>query len=221
MTEVGIDTHGILRIAALVVSCAGLLGCGRSEEVGWANREAPDSSERAARQAEAVEELKESPMGRELSAQAYKQLAESLEPIRQQAMQDSQVAAVWQDLAADVEAKIVSESDFHRQLLKRREEIESLIGPGVEPPDSLTEAQQAELARHHWNIQVEMSRSRNLELRQPEFFARLQEFRRILFEKMREIAPERAAQIDRMQELEEEIVEPAPETAGPRMAPGG
>lgn len=215
--EVEISGSSFSRAAAAVLACAALVGCGRSEEVGWGDREPPDSVERVERQAQVMEELKASPMGREIRAQAYQQLAESLEPLRERAMQDPQVAAIWEDLAEDVEAKIVAESDFHRNLVKRRAEIEALIGPGVTPPETLTEAEKAELARNHWNVQVEMARVRNIELRQPQFFHRLQEFRRVLFDQMREIAPERAAEIDRMQELEEEIIEPAPAEPIPSM----
>jgi hypothetical protein len=201
------------------VAALPLLACGRSEHVGWENREQPDSVARVARAAAVQESLEAGPAAQQARARTYQALLRSLEPIQRQAMRDPELAALWEQLANDVEARVASNSEFHAGLLQRREEIEALIGPGADVPDTLTEEQKAELVRHHRNIQTEMARAQSIELKRPEFFPRLREFRAVLFDEMREIAPGRASDIDRLEELEEELLQEEPTNPVPNMQP--
>jgi hypothetical protein len=187
--------------------------------VGWENREQPDSIARSARAAAVQESLEAGPLAKQELARSYQALLRSLEPIQRQAMKDPELAATWEQLANDVEARVASNSGFHAGLLQRREEIEALIGPGADVPDTLTEEQKAELVRHHRNIQTEMARAQSIEIKSPEFFPRLREFRAALFDKMREIAPGRAGDIDRLEVLEEELLQEEPTSPVPNMQP--
>lgn len=163
------------------------------------------------------ESLEAGPLAEQARDRTYQTLLRSLEPIQRKAMNDPELAALWEQLANDVQARVTSNSEFHRGLLQRREEIEALIGPGAEVPDTLTEEQKAELVRHHGNIQTEMVRAQSIEIKSPEFFPRLREFRAALFDKMREIAPGRVEEIDRLEELEEELLQEEPTNPVPNM----
>lgn len=192
--------------------CVFLAACGRSEKVGWADGRPPEGGDGAAGAEATAEAQQPDAEDAEARVRSYEQLTRTLAPVREQAMRDPEIAAEWERISGDVDQWVLAGSDFHRKLVERREYIESLIGEGVEPPDSLTAEQRAELARHYWNIQAEFTRARNYELLRPRFLPRFKEFRKALFGKMREIAPSRSAEITRMEELEEQLVTARPES---------
>lgn len=197
--------------------------CGRSENVGWADRELPDTagarSDLAGQQAS-----RSAPSSSEELMQEYQRLTRSLAQVHMEAMADSELAARWAELNRDVEARIVQNSGFHRGLLERRAEIERIIEGRQQgsPEQELSDAEVAELARHYRNIQMEMARVRNLEFQKPEFSERASEFLEALYDRMREIAPGKAAELDRMLELETQLMaaaESTPPVPGMQPAP--
>jgi len=197
---------GGLLVVWLAVSLA---SCGRSESIGWAEREKPDSagqgvvSQQATQQpqTEAEERLQE-------VVEEYRGVARTLAGLQQTAMADPDLSARWGALVADVDAAILTNSKFHRELAERRSEIEDRIsaherGEG----ESLSEEQLRELARHHRNIQMEMARMRSNAFEQPEFVERYLELQAALYEKMKQLDPSRAEDIDRLAQLEAELYE--------------
>lgn len=165
----------------------------------------PDSAvERGqAQQAEAQQQAEQTEA--DVVAQEYQRLSRALGPLQMEAMAAPELRAQWNALVADADARVLARSSFHRGLMDRRAEIERLM----EQPDTLTAEQRAELARHYGNIQREMGRVRNEELREPEFYDRFVAFQAALFDRMRELRPEQIYQIDRLQELELQLFVPA------------
>jgi hypothetical protein len=181
-----------------------MAACGQSENIGWAEREIPDS---VAAHGAAVESLIEQRAAQaEVNAlqQEYQQLSSSLQQVQMQALADPEFSRQWNALVGDVDAAILARSAFHRGLQDRRVEIERLM----QQPDTLTEERQGELAQNYRNIQLEMARIRNEEFRKPAFADRFLEFQRALFDRMRELAPERATEIERLLEIEEQAFVP-------------
>ncbi len=188
-----------------LLAWASVLACGRSESVGWAARDLPDAAvERGqTRQAEAQQQAQQ--VETNAAQQEYQQLSRALVRLQMEAMADSALSRRWNALVADVDSRVVATSAFHRGLIERRAEIERLL----EHSDTLTADQQAELARHYQNVQMEMARVRNEELRKPEFFGRLAGFQAALFDKMRELSPSQVELIDRLEEIETKQLVPA------------
>lgn len=179
-------------------------GCGRSENIGWAGGDLPDSV--AARGAKMDSLVQQQAFQAEADAlsQEYQQLSGSLQPILMQALAEPDLESAWQAMVADADAAIMGRSAFHRGLQVRRQEIERLM----REPDTLSQERQAELMRNYRNIQLEMARIRNEEFRKPAFADRFIEFQQRLFARMKELAPERRADIDRLLEIEEEAFVP-------------
>ncbi|MGD8868982.1 MAG: hypothetical protein PVI01_15240 [Gemmatimonadales bacterium] len=181
-----------------------LTGCGRSEDIGWADRDLPDSV--AARGAKMDSLVQEQAVQAEADAlsQEYQQLSGSLQPVLMQALAEPEFEDAWNAMVADADAAILGRSAFHRGLQTRRQEIERKM----QEPDTLSPERQTELMRNYRNIQLEMARIRNEEFRKPAFADRFMEFQRRLFAKMKELAPERSADIDRLLEIEEKAFVP-------------
>lgn len=147
----------------------------------------------------------------------YQSLARSLAPVQMEAMADSELAARFAELNRDVETRIAQNSRFHRGILERRAEIERIVEAYQRGTleQELSDSQMAELARNYRNIQTEMARVRNLEFQSPEFADRAEQFQRALFDRMREIAPGKTAELDRMLELEARLMAAAESTTTP------
>lgn len=189
----------VVSTVCLAVVWASATACGRSEDIGWSGRDIPDS---VAAHGVAVESLmQERAAQAEVNAlqQEYQQLSRSLQRVQMEALADPEFSDGWNNLVADVDAAILARSAFHRGLQDRRIEIERLM----QQPDTLSEERQAELAQNYRNIQLEMARIRNEEFRKPAFAERFLAFQRALFARMRELAPERGAEINRLLEIEE------------------
>ncbi len=178
--------------------------CGRSENIGWSGREMPDS---VAAHAAAVESLMEEQAARAeviRMQQEYAQLSGSLQELQKQVLSEPEFNRQWNALVDAADAAILARSAFHRGLQDRRLEIERLM----QQTDTLSDERQAELAQNYRNIQLEMARIRNEEMRKPAFADRYLDFQRALFARMRELAPDRARDIDRLLEIEEEAFVP-------------
>ncbi len=200
--------------------------CGRSDEVGWAGREMPDSMRSQAASSEQVATSSAAGSDEGVLGE-YRALARSLAPVQGEAMQSEDLATLWAQLAADVDAEIVMKSKFHQRLVERKSEIEALVEEAERSGEPMPDEQRAELARHYRNIQVEFARKRNEELRKPPYVDRLKRFQAAVFERMRELAPDRVAEINRLEELEGRLFIPdtaAPvpgmRTTGPLLPPG-
>lgn len=201
-----------------VASFAALASCERSQDVGWADRERPDRL--PARRTEAtspapVPSEQAGPGSPTAILQEYQQLAMALDTLRQRAMEDEVLAAEWRQLQAGVQAQIAEGSEFHRGLIVRRAQIETRLAEARETGVPIPQQELQELARHYSNIEAEFARARNELLEQdPGLAARLRALQRRTFRKMRELEPARAAQIDRVQELEGLLFYPPESLAG-------
>lgn len=202
-----------------------LAGCGRSENVGWADREMPAGAPAqipAATPATAEQPAAGSP---EALRREYQTLAQTLNPLQRAALADSAVAARWEALNAVLETRLKEESDFYRGLLERRDEIEALLAEAGGGESALSMEQQMELGRHYRNVQTELARARTAQLREPEFARRFSTFRALLFDKMRELDPAKADQLNRFQQLDEllfdALVTTTPVRPGPQPDPTG
>jgi hypothetical protein len=199
-----------------------LIACGRSENVGWADREMPDS---VAARASAVDSAPTPTEAAQNSLAAvteeYQQLAEALREVQMEALADSQVSASWNQLIQDVDSEILGKSKFHRQLMERRSEIEGIFLDAQRAGREIPPEQRAELTRHYRNIGIEMWRIRNQVLRTPEFAERYLALQKMLFDKMRALAPDRLGEVNRLEQLESEFfkasmeAEPAAPGFGP------
>jgi len=187
-------------------SLAALLACERSESVGWADREGPGSvapPRTGAASSSPSPSEQAAPGSPSAIVLEYQQLAMALDTLRQRAMADEVLAAEWSRLQADVEARIAEGSAFHRELIARRAEIEARWVEAQETGVPIPREELQQLIEHYSNIRAEFSRARNQLLEEdPELAARLIALQRRMFDKMRELEPARAAEIDRVEELE-------------------
>lgn len=195
--------YGPVAIALL----ASVSACGRSENVGWADRELPDSVAQleAAARAQSQGQTAPAPGSPEAIEQEYNELARQLTSVQMQAMQDSLLADEWSQLVTDVDAQLLANSVFHRGLMERRREIEGIFAEAERTGEPVPPQQASELRRHYQNSELEMARARNQELIKPEFASRYLTFQEHLFDKMRELDPGRRHEIDRMFQLERQL----------------
>lgn len=198
---------GLAACLVFGASLAALVACERSESVGWADRERPDSlapPRTGAPSTSPSPSEQAPPGGPDAMVLEYRQLALALDTLRQQAMQvDEALAAEWNRLMADVEARIAGSSEFHRGLIARRAEIEARWTEARQTGVPIPPEEQQTLVRHYTNIRAELSRMHNEMFQQyPELAARFQALQQRTFVRMRELEPDRAAEIDRVEELE-------------------
>lgn len=188
------------------------LACGRSEQVGWQDREDVTADSRAAAgprgdTARSGRQPAGPPPG---SPQAvmleYQQLAQALEPIRARAMEDSAITSRWEQLDAAVEDRMVEKDPFVSQLLGRAEEIEEHVAEVEARGDTLTNEERATLGEQWQNIQGTLGQARSQVFREPEFARRLEGFQAALYDRMRELAPDRSEEIGRLETLGERIL---------------
>ncbi len=133
----------------------------------------------------------------------YQLLAQTLSPLQRAALADTAVASRWETLNADLDTRLKEQSEFYRGLLERRDEIEALLAEAGAGEAALSMEEQMELGGHYRNVQTELARARTAQLREPEFARRFSTFRALLFDKMRELDPAKADQLNRFQELNE------------------
>jgi hypothetical protein len=134
--------------------------------------------------------------------QEYEALNNDLSAVMQAAMASEDMQARYQDLIADVDDWIAEQSYFYRGLISRREEIEARFAEAEETGEQIAEAERGQLLFNYQNIQYDLGRAREWELVAGEFTERFWAFKMVLFDRMRELAPTRSGDIDRLQELE-------------------
>ena len=209
--------HAIL--AAVVAG--GALACGRSENIGWSDREQPEDVRRrlAAIQSDSTlqTDAAESSEG-EAVRREYNRLGQSLRELQVRAMAEAGLQDRWDELLSDVDEAIAEKSPFHVDILERRSEIESLYMESQKPGgEGLSQDEVMQLAQYYRNIDIELARVRNIELRRPEFAIRYLSLQSELFDKMRELEPRRAVDINRLEQLEQIMLlsqGPPPEEPG-------
>lgn len=184
-------TCGALACLAAVVA---LSSCERSQGVGWADREMPDS-------------LVPDTVTQELAPSydpenEYRMLANELGPVLSAAMSDEQLRERYTALAAAVDESAAEKSSFYRGLVDRREQIEARFAEAEETGVAIPDSTRTRLLYNYQNIEYELGRYRDYELQAGDFKERFWEFKLALFERMRELAPERVQEINRLQELD-------------------
>ncbi len=173
---------------------AAVAACSRSEEVGWSSREQPDSVAPASLPAQS---------GRYVTLEEeYEALSSGLAAVMQAAMAGEDLQARYQNLIADVDDWVAEQSYFYRGLISRREEIEVRFAEAEETGQQIPDEERSQLLYNYQNIQYDMGRVRDWELQAGEFSDPFWHFKLALFARMRELAPTRTAEIDRLQELE-------------------
>ena len=215
------------RLGAIVLSL-GVISCGRSDQIGWTAGErggqTTDTANVAGADQPGADVARESDptASGQLPPQMYdtqglvaeyQRLYESLAPLRARAFQDDEVAAAWEKLLEAADEQILETSEFHRKLIDRREEIIDRMEQAEESAEMVPVAEQMRLAGHLKNIEREMARMRNIEIQQPAFKPLMLQFHALLYEKMRELEPEREAEINRMEQVGQQLIlvsEPPP-----------
>ncbi len=182
--------------------------CGRSENVGWADREMPEGAGEAAQAAAATAAQPAEVDSLEQLRREYQSLAQQLNPLQRAAMADSTIAARWEALNADLETRLRETSDFYKALLERRDEIEARLAAAEQGGGALSMEEQAELSRFYRNVQTELARARTTQVRDPEFAGRFAAFRAALFEKMRAMEPGKIEQLNRFERLDQLLFQP-------------
>jgi hypothetical protein len=183
--------RGALTFLGAIVA---LGSCGRSQEVGWADREMPDSVK--------SDTLVEEPVQAFDPEGEYRMLANQLGPVLSAAMSEEGLRQRYRALTAAVDEAAADESEFYRGLVNRREEIEARFAEAEETGVAIPDDERAQLLYNYQNIEQELGRYRDYELQAGDFKDRFWEFKLALFERMRELAPEQVLEIDRLEELE-------------------
>lgn len=186
------------------------LGCGQSENIGWADRERPDPGD-ATGSATGSEDAAQPPatpldQGGHVRKEAeYRELANALEPLRQLALAEPDIAMLSNELNSALEAEVSSGSAQLRALIERRRGIERRLREAQEAGRPIPAEEQQVLAVQYRNIQAQLGPAFSELLRRPEYAERLGRLQAALFAKMRELGPQRSAEIDRMQALGAEL----------------
>ncbi len=184
----------------------GVGACGRSENVGWADREIPEHAGTAGQAATVAEQPAMDSL--DVWRREYQTLAQQLNPLQRVAMADSAIAAGWESLNADLEKSLRESSEFYSGLLERRVEIEARLTSAGQGSPPLSMEEQAELSRFYRNVQTELARARTNQVRGPEFSERFAAFRSSLFERMRAMEPDKTRQLDRFEMLDQLLFQP-------------
>jgi hypothetical protein len=133
----------------------------------------------------------------------YQALVRSLEPLRVRAFADPEIERSWDQLVAEVDERLAAEDEFYRDLIEQERQIEErFAAEGANPP---TDEERAELISLYQSIQLRLGGERNRLFRQTELGAELQAFQGRVYQRMRELNPARAADIDRLEQLTLEL----------------
>ena len=195
-------TLGLISAALL-----GMVSCGRSENIGWAEREQPAGSSRVAAASEApVASQAADASGAAAARQAeYQSLLVSLEPLREQALADPEIVALSNQFQASLEAELSAGSELFRKLIERRAEIEARFKEAEQKAEVLAEEERALLSEHYGNLQRRLGPEFARLMQEPQFVAQLKSLQTAVLVRMREIDPARVGEIDRMEALGAEM----------------
>ena len=189
-----------------VIAAAG--ACGRSENVGWTDRDQPGGGA-------AVRETQASAAGERAAPETvvggsdtlgieqaeYQRLARDLEPLRTRALAEPDIQALSEEVEAALDEELAKSSDFFRKLIERKHLIEARFREAQARGETLSSGEQDTLSFHYYNIYRELAPYRDRLFQRPEYAQRLREFQAALFEKMRDLEPSRVTEIVRMEEL--------------------
>ncbi|NIR42625.1 MAG: hypothetical protein GWN51_00515 [Gemmatimonadetes bacterium] len=193
----------ISRLLLSLLAVALLVACERSADVGWANREgreaAPqgDTAASGASNGSAPEAASNWARGDE-----YERLGRSLSSVLRSAREEEEMRERHAALVAEVEDAVAEKSSFYRGLMDRKEEIEARFAEVEESGEPLSDEERAKLLYQYRNINYEIMRIVEYELQAGDFRDEFWEYKLTVFERMRELAPARIDDIDRLQELE-------------------
>lgn len=197
---------GVARRVAVLVAVGSIGACGRSEKIGWRDREPPSSDSMAAlRGADQGQTQATPPRSSTSPADApqalmreYQQLSQSLVSTRDAAMQDDSLGAAWRALSDDVNQQMKKENPYYGQLMDRADQIQRRVVAAQQGGDSLSTQERASMAQQWQAIQSALGQGRSQVLQEPEFASRLGAFQDRLYEKMKQHSPDRADDIDRL-----------------------
>ncbi len=191
--------------AVFIVLLGAADACGRSDSIGWADRERPGRDRASGRQAAS------GPVTRGLTEAIspelaeYQRVANSLQGLRLKAMEDETLAARWTTLLSAVDSRVAQMDEFKRGLVERQYEIEGRFAKAEESGEEIAEEERTLLMQQYQNVQSTLGDPRNEVFAQPEFARALENFKAALYRKMRDLEPQLAAEVDRLQFLTEQL----------------
>lgn len=196
--------------AVFIVLLGAADACGRSDSIGWADRERPGRDRTSGGQAASVPAAR-GPAARgpteaispELAE--YQRVAKSLQGLRVKAMEDETLAARWMTLLSEVDSRVAQMDELKRELVERQYEIEARFAEAEQSGEEIAEKERTLLMQQYQNIQSTLGGPRNEVFAQPEFARALENFKAALYRKMRDLEPQLAAEVDRLELLTEQL----------------
>lgn len=191
---------GLSVSAVFVVLMGAADACGRSDNIGWADRERPDRDRTSGGPTASGQPAAVSPEMAE-----YQRVVRSLEALRVRALEDETLATRWTTLLSAVDSRVAQIDEFHRKLVERQYEIEVRFAEAENSGVEIAEEERALLMQQYQNVQRTLGGPRNAVFAQPQFAQELEAFQVALYRKMRDLEPQRAAEVDRLEFLTKQL----------------
>ncbi len=191
--------------AVFIVLLGAADACGRSDSIGWADRERPGRDRASGRQAASGPVTRGPTEAISPKLAEYQRVAKSLQGLRLKAMEDETLAARWTTLLSAVDSRVAQMDEFKRGLVERQYEIEVRFAEAEESGEEIAEEERTLLMQQYQNVQSTLGGPRNEVFAQPEFARALENFKAALYRKMRDLEPQLAAEVDRLQLLTEQL----------------
>ncbi len=191
--------------AAFIVLLGAADACGRSDSIGWADRERPGRDRTSGGQAASGPAAREPTEAISPELAEYQRVAKSLQGLRVKAMEDETLAARWTTLLSAVDSRVAQMDEFKRGLVERQYEIEVRFAEAEESGEEIAEEERTLLMQQYQNVQSTLGDPRNEVFAQPEFARALEAYKAALYRKMRSLEPQRAAEVDRLEFLTKQL----------------
>ncbi len=191
--------------AVFIVLLGAADACGRSDSIGWADRERPGRDRTSAGQAASGPAARGPTEAISPQLAEYQRVAKSLQGLRLKAMEDETLAARWTTLLSEVDSRVAQMDELKRGLVDRQYEIEVRFAEAEESGEQIAEEERTLLMQQYQNVQSTLGGPRNEVFAQPEFARALENFKAALYRKMRDLEPQRAAEVDRLESLTEQL----------------
>ncbi len=191
--------------AVFIVLLGAADACGRSDSIGWADRERPGRDRASGRQAASGPVTRGPTEAISPELAEYQRVANSLQGLRLKAMEDETLAARWTTLLSAVDSRVAQMDEFKRGLVERQYEIEVRFAEAEESGEEIAEEERTLLMQQYQNVQSTLGGPRNEVFAQPEFARALENFKAALYRKMRDLEPQLAAEVDRLESLTEQL----------------
>jgi len=150
---------------------------------------------------------------------AYEALVDSLEPLRLRAFEDSAVALRWDEIQRSMEQYLSENNPQMRAFIERKYAIEDRFRRAQQGQEVLPDSEAAALFEDWQAIQWRLLQENNQLLAQREFALRVAAFQAGLYQRMRELEPARAAEIDSLEALVKVMEAAYNEMLGPMTVP--